>query len=313
MSEEQKQILSDLALERNKDPEYKARVSAGLDAVRQDPEYKQHLSEGVTKFHASEAGKIVNAHKSELAKIQKKEFYASEAGRIMKEHLRETTLKYMAEHGSPLKGKVAPNPESYKIGLNVAMQKRVTEGHPWLGKHHSAVTKEKLRRKRDEWFKTPEGILHKKHVGESITKYYADPEHRLKKSEQQIARLKSGELKPFRTKYGNRIDLDNEYYRSTTEANYARILRYTNVKYVYESSFFRFKDGTSYTPDFYLPETDEYIEIKGFYSDKDRLKYDKFKAEYPDVKWRIILQASREWIDLRNKYRPLIPTWEGVK
>jgi hypothetical protein len=219
MSEEQKQILSDLALERNKDPEYKARVAAGLDAVRQDPEYKQHLSEGVTKFHASEAGKIINARKSELAKIQKKEFYASEAG---------------------------------------------------------LITKKKL----------------------SIT---------------SIAAIKSGKISGGnRGKGGVRLEL-NQYFRSNLEANYARILRYINIKYEYEPKIFLLSDGSNYLPDFYLSETDEYIELKGYYKDKDRLKYDKFRAEYPDVKWRIILQASREWVDLRKKYQPLIPTWEGVK
>lgn len=28
----------------------------------------------------------------------------------------------------------------------------------------------------------------------------------------------------------------------------------------------------TYNPDFYLPSTDEYIEVKGYYSDKDKLK-----------------------------------------
>lgn len=54
----------------------------------------------------------------------------------------------------------------------------------------------------------------------------------------------------------------NTYMRSTWEIKYAQYLDSNNIKWLYESKTFDL-GNTTYTPDFYLPETDEYIEIKG--------------------------------------------------
>lgn len=43
-----------------------------------------------------------------------------------------------------------------------------------------------------------------------------------------------------------------------------------------------------YTPDFYLSETDEYIEIKGYWWGNDREKMDAVLEQYPDKNIRII-------------------------
>jgi len=36
---------------------------------------------------------------------------------------------------------------------------------------------------------------------------------------------------------------------------------------------------TTYTPDFYLPETNTFIEVKGYWRDDAKVKYDKFIQE----------------------------------
>jgi len=44
---------------------------------------------------------------------------------------------------------------------------------------------------------------------------------------------------------------------------------------------------TCYHPDFYLPETDEYFEIKGYFSDEARTKLEIIKKTYPELKLSI--------------------------
>lgn len=40
----------------------------------------------------------------------------------------------------------------------------------------------------------------------------------------------------------------------------------------------------TYTPDFYLPDLDAYVEVKGWLSDRDKAKYLKVLLEYPHIK-----------------------------
>ena len=39
----------------------------------------------------------------------------------------------------------------------------------------------------------------------------------------------------------------------------------------------------TYTPDFYLIDYDKYIEIKGWWRDDAKIKYDLFKKTYPNI------------------------------
>lgn len=44
----------------------------------------------------------------------------------------------------------------------------------------------------------------------------------------------------------------------------------------------------SYTPDFYLPSFDVYLEIKGYWWGRDREKMDLVISKYPETKFVII-------------------------
>lgn len=86
------------------------------------------------------------------------------------------------------------------------------------------------------------------------------------------------------TKTGVRKDLGKEVYRSGWEADVARILTTFGIKFQFEPTVFYFpiQRGTkSYLPDFYLPETDEYIEIKGWFDNKSKVKLKRFKKYHP--------------------------------
>lgn len=68
-------------------------------------------------------------------------------------------------------------------------------------------------------------------------------------------------------------------FRSRLEAKYARALDLTGVKYQYEPEVFTLKDGSKYEPDFYLPERDVYLEIKGQASGYDVKRLRLFSEE----------------------------------
>lgn len=65
---------------------------------------------------------------------------------------------------------------------------------------------------------------------------------------------------------GKRSDLCDEYFRSSLEADYARYCRHLNIAYQYEPKTFHVNMGDEivryYTPDFYHPDTDQFVELK---------------------------------------------------
>ena len=65
------------------------------------------------------------------------------------------------------------------------------------------------------------------------------------------------DIKPIETIY-------NGYrFRSRLEARWAVFFHMGNIKYEYEPEGYKLPDGTLYLPDFYLPEFDLYVEVKG--------------------------------------------------
>lgn len=86
------------------------------------------------------------------------------------------------------------------------------------------------------------------------------------------------------TKTGVRADLGDITFRSGWEADFARILTVHRIPFQFEPTTYKFpiQRGTkSYTPDFYLPGTDEFIELKGWFDDTSRIKLKRWKKYYP--------------------------------
>lgn len=116
---------------------------------------------------------------------------------------------------------------------------------------------------------------------------------------------------------GVRKDIDqNISFRSTFEANYARYLQYNKIRFEYEPRCFELvkedRSKTTYRPDFYLSDTDEYVETKNY----ERAGFDKIaalKTQYPDVKLSVLYQHSDEWQMIEEEYSELILLWETSK
>lgn len=91
--------------------------------------------------------------------------------------------------------------------------------------------------------------------------------------------------------HGKRFKYHGFLMRSTWEVKYAKYLDKNEVKWEYEPKAFDL-GNTTYTPDFYLPETDTYIEIKGWWRDDAKKKFNKFRKKFCSM--NIVLLTYKE-------------------
>ena len=87
----------------------------------------------------------------------------------------------------------------------------------------------------------------------------------------------------------------------------ARLYTYLGVQWVYAPTSFDL-NGQTYTPDFYLPEYDTYIEIKNFWWKYSVERDKKFRKLYPTLKLEIILK--KDYLVIEEEYSSLIENWE---
>lgn len=119
---------------------------------------------------------------------------------------------------------------------------------------------------------------------------------------------------------GKRIDLNNQYFRSSWEANYARYLNFLIEnneikKWEYEVDTFEFhkiKKGTRfYTPDFKILLNNgvyEYHEVKGWLDKKSITRQKRMDKYYPQI--RVIL-IDKKWFRRNGKeLSKIIKNWE---
>jgi predicted nuclease of restriction endonuclease-like RecB superfamily len=83
------------------------------------------------------------------------------------------------------------------------------------------------------------------------------------------------------------------YMRSSYEIIYAKWLDMLNYHWIYEATTFNL-GNTTYTPDFYLPSAQTYIEIKGFWRDDAKKKFKLFQKLYPEINIQIRIKSDIE-------------------
>lgn len=102
----------------------------------------------------------------------------------------------------------------------------------------------------------------------------------------QISLFRSGKNSPMYGKktYHSRYFLyKNRWFHSSWEAKFAYFLDCSNIKWKYEPKAYDLiinNKETTYTPDFYLPEFDCWIEIKGWWRDDALIKYTTWVKDY---------------------------------
>lgn len=194
------------------------------------------------------------------------------------------------------------------ICLGVKIDRSLSDEHKKnvsKGRMGQKLSDEHKQRIREGYYAIPEE--ERKATGKKISEKLKGHRHSRESIEKMI-KNRTNPAKPFRGKAGKRKDLDNTYFRSTWEANFARVLKLMKVDYEFEPKIFWLKrnDGSeiSYTPDFYLPKTDEYIEVKGYWMDDAKEKFELFKEQYPEIKIKVI--DSNNYKAYENRFKDQI-------
>ena len=87
--------------------------------------------------------------------------------------------------------------------------------------------------------------------------------------------------------HGKRLRYRRVWMRSSYEVVYAKYLDRKRVEWQYEPIHFDLGNKT-YTPDFYLPKKNLYIEIKGYWYERAIKKFRRFKKLYPQIKIKVL-------------------------
>lgn len=180
--------------------------------------------------------------------------------------------------------------------------------NPFYGKHHSEFSKNSI------------GLTIKLNNSKKFVHHNKGRSHteetRKKMSESRIGSKnpmfgKQPNMKTAYSIHGYRKDIGHSV-RSTLEANYARYLVYNNIEYEFEPKPFVVvsdKGEENCWIDFYLPQTDEWVELKN-YQDRNIDKIELIIKQYPNIKLKILYADSDEWQDIDEKYSKLLPLWE---
>jgi len=122
---------------------------------------------------------------------------------------------------------------------------------------------------------------------------------RLVKMSQNISRKVSQKVKDGEWHVSLAKNMHHPYngvdFHGTWELLYAKFLDQKNVRwqrckerfsYTYENKV------RYYTPDFYLPDTNEYVEIKGYETEKDKIKWSQFPGKLIVLKEKDLKQLG---------------------
>lgn len=114
--------------------------------------------------------------------------------------------------------------------------------------------------------------------------------------------------KASRGKSGIRPDISASInFHSRWEANIARLYNHLGIAWMYEPRTFDI-GGHTYTPDFYLPWYNEFIEVKNFLSPFSKKRDESFRGHYPHIPLKVLLKD--EYMALEKWYGHSIPNWE---
>lgn len=208
----------------------------------------------------------------------------------------------------PLSGK-----EKSNLSVKTKIQLEV-KGHPrgMLGKKHSRKTLNKI----------------SINVHEALSRFSKDKRKEINKKTMDTRLMRYGKSLGFRCslnaysngKRGKRKDLNNKYFRSSWEANYARYLNLLKqqgdiISWEYEPERFIFEKIThgtrSYCPDFKIITKNggiEYHEVKGWLTKKGHTALKRMFKFFPEK--NIILIDKKRYMVLDKQLKNIIPLWE---
>lgn len=289
-------LIKELAKELNKTEGSIRNKAYSLGITKRDKYYTEKdielLKKCYDKYSMNDLAEMLGRNESNIFRKMK------ELG-LKKTHRVHNTI-------NPKKQHIYTNKERKRLSENV--KKMIKEkGHPrgFKGRYHTLEEKEKISVSSKNWWKQVDLSTLKK-----------------RKLRQRETKIKNGTLNPMinqsnpysRTKSGKRKDLNNVFFRSAWEANIARYYNFIGVKWEFEPKTFIFHNITrgsvSYTPDFYLPEEDKWVEVKGWMDGKSKTKLKRFKQQYPDEYNKLQLITEKEYNEIKRKVSNYIKNWE---
>lgn len=113
--------------------------------------------------------------------------------------------------------------------------------------------------------------------------------------QQRLKRTKRLTSKQVGLRYG---------FRSGLEEQVATELRNNSVMYEFEKTKLKYvkpQKAHTYTPDFYLPKQNIYIETKGLFTTQDRQKMRLVKEQHPELDIRFVFSNSRSRITKKSQ------------
>jgi len=148
-----------------------------------------------------------------------------------------------------------PLSEQTRTKLSIAFS---GENNPFYGKKHTEESLKKMR----------EFQQRNKRTGENCN-FYGKPPH-------------NGRGAWYTCHDGGQI-----WMRSSWEIKVASYFDKNNIKWTYEPKTYPIKYNNylvTYTPDFFLIDTNEFIEVKGWWRDGAKIKFESFLSQYSEIK-----------------------------
>lgn len=150
-------------------------------------------------------------------------------------------------------------------------------------------------KKLEEYCRNPE--LARKRMSDAMVVASAGRKHKEEtKLKLSIARMNAMECNSVHSKW---FDVDGVKVQGTWEREIALLLKQKNIKF--SRVRLRYNNHRHYTPDFFLHELGVYLEIKGWLSNRDIVKYKKFFLDHPE---KLIILVRN--FDGRNNYDDLV-------
>jgi len=105
-----------------------------------------------------------------------------------------------------------------------------------------------------------------------------------------------------------------EYLQSTLEFRYYTYLSNNNIRWEKPTKIVYNIDGKNhnYFADFFIPESEEYIELKAYFFPTDKQKMETVVDQHPELKIRIIWDNEVEYYDYEYLVAAGLIRWEKV-
>lgn len=259
----------------------------------------------IERYYRSNQGIIDLNYLSE--KLSRPKTSISRAARRMGLTRQDRPLSESVKHSLHITNEYFRDTEEYKNNIyprQVALLSYYAKNeHPkgMLGKHHTDATRTQMSKSR-----------------KALWADMSDDERNNLIANMKSGRIQHGAYHSSSNTYsrchgGFRKDLGC-YFRSSWEANVARILTFLELEWTYEPQRFVFQDSVdgimSYCPDFHLGEIDVWIEVKGWMDERSKIRLQKFEKEYPSEFSKLLLIDEDIYKNLVSLFSDLISELE---